>query len=172
MREEFPSPSCFWLCTRVLFRGTACKSTELVAPNLSSTYFQTETAKQSTKIGKLIVNFSLTLTSPKKCSLAGNRSDPMSFSSCEAFAPLRTKSNILIDLPAARRFWCSISAEKFDPECDQIWRKQHIWQLYSMRGSHSCFLSNAAMPPLRSAKMPANIIHYTYRFSLDTSVKS
>ena len=36
----------------------------------------------------------LTLTRPKKCSLAGNWSDPMSFSSCDAFPPFKTKSNI------------------------------------------------------------------------------
>ena len=29
----------------------------------------------------------LTFTRPKKCSFAGNRSDPISFSNCEAFAP-------------------------------------------------------------------------------------
>lgn len=53
-------------------------------------------------------NVWLTLTKPKKCSLAGNRSDPMSFSSCEALAPFKTKSNMLMERPTLRLFWCSI----------------------------------------------------------------
>ena len=41
--------------------------------------------------------YELTLTRPKKCSLAGNMSDPMSFSSWDALPPLRTKSNISVE---------------------------------------------------------------------------
>ena len=57
------------------------------------------------------------MTNPKKCSLAGNKSDPISFSNWEALAPFKTKSNILIERPGDLRFWCSISAERFDPKC-------------------------------------------------------
>ena len=51
----------------------------------------------------------LTLTSPKKCSLGGKRSCPMSFSSCEVWPPFNTKSNMVDDGGGGHRSCSEVS---------------------------------------------------------------
>ena len=142
MIVRFLFPFCFWPCILKLFHEKAYKNIKLVTQNWSNKCCQTENKEEE----KIIIHFFslskkswntailvhfheffsnklvskyyiLTLTNPKKCSLAGNKSDPISFSNWEALAPFKTKSNILMERPGDLRFWCSISAERFDPKC-------------------------------------------------------
>ena len=129
MIVTFLCPFCFWPCILKLFHEKAYKNIKLVTQNWSNKCCQTENKKSwNTAIlvhfheffsNKLVLKYYtiLTLTNPKKCSLAGNKSDPISFSNWEALAPFKTKSNILMERPGDLRFWCSISAERFDPKC-------------------------------------------------------